>query len=670
MQDVVQYGIGIKVDSGAYKNITNLENRLAKLHRIVNNATKMSYHQPVENRKKKVRTEEDSHLKEQEKLQAKIDKAAFKAELKLATMEAITKEKKKQFIDAIKQAKSEREIQEALANQNYEARKLTQQYRKALRVQEKQSFVQERMSSSMKQMIGDAVTAFAGVSLVKGVAEVGQDYQGVAHAMLAVSDSADESGKRLKFVKGLSDQLGISYVKTANQYAQMIAAGKGQITEKQTQDTLKGLLDVSTVMDLTADQTQGSLVALTQMMGKGKVQAQELREQLGTRIPQAMRWMAEAAQQAGEIDANVPQDKLIGALNKAMELGKVITKDVMPHFSKLMLEFSKPTLEKALKKSRIAVGRFNNAIKDTANLIFISDFEEGYTELFHTMTAGLKENQPLWRALGRILGGVFKAAGLVVSVFSKLLSVVGVVLDKITSILGNTGMDILGGAILLGTLAKVIGMFGKTTKAIWGATEAMAAFEVASAGAGVASEAASAAGTVAGVAGTATAAGVSVAEVGFFEALLLRFKGLFSGLKGIFTKTIPVMFKKIFSKLARDFKVMGRFLGSFITFVESIALLPEVLAALTLGGAVAGVGYGVSTLLDQTGKNKVKYLSSDMVNPIDIFNPQVKPSTQQPVIQNNIHVNMDGEKVGEQVFKTNAAKNGVLNHVTPLTQHN
>lgn len=70
---------------------------------------------------------------------------------------------------------------------------------------------------------------------------------------------------------------------------------KGTALEGQaTRDIFDAVGIAATVMNLSAEQSEGAFLALSQMASKGKVQAEELRGQLGERIPGALNIAARA----------------------------------------------------------------------------------------------------------------------------------------------------------------------------------------------------------------------------------------------------------------------------------------------------------------------------------------------------------------------------------------
>jgi tape measure domain-containing protein len=124
-----------------------------------------------------------------------------------------------------------------------------------------------------------------------------------------------------KFLMDTSQKLGLVYTDQVKGYAQLTASAKiAGVTLEDTQTIFLGIAEAATAMQLSQDDAYGSMRAVVQMMSKGKVQAEELRGQLGERLPGAAQLAAKAL---GVTDAE---------LSKLLETGKIYAKDFLPLF--------------------------------------------------------------------------------------------------------------------------------------------------------------------------------------------------------------------------------------------------------------------------------------------------------------------------------------------------
>ena len=129
------------------------------------------------------------------------------------------------------------------------------------------------------------------------------------------------------FLRQESDRLGLQLDTTAQQYTKLAVSAKGTKLEGQAiRDIFIGVAQASTVLGLSAADTGGVLTAVEQIISKGKVSAEELRGQLGERLPGAFQMAARAINvTTAELDAmlvkgDLTAEQLLPAL--ALELNK------------------------------------------------------------------------------------------------------------------------------------------------------------------------------------------------------------------------------------------------------------------------------------------------------------------------------------------------------------
>lgn len=94
------------------------------------------------------------------------------------------------------------------------------------------------------------------------------------------------AGQVLSFTKGLSDQLGLSFKTLAGSFGSFTAAATAANVPLEQQKALFGAVSkAAQALGLSNDEINGSLDALKQVASKGTVQMEELRGQLGERLP-------------------------------------------------------------------------------------------------------------------------------------------------------------------------------------------------------------------------------------------------------------------------------------------------------------------------------------------------------------------------------------------------
>lgn len=162
--------------------------------------------------------------------------------------------------------------------------------------------------------------------------------------------SARGSAGELVYLRKTTDELGLSFKGTAQAYQQFQAASRGTALEGQkARDVFEAISKASAVMGLSAEQSSGALLALQQMVSKGTVQAEELRGQLGERLPGAFQTAARAM---GVTTAE---------LGKMLEQGQVIATDFLPKFAAELERSLGNAAEKAADRLDASANRMGNA---------------------------------------------------------------------------------------------------------------------------------------------------------------------------------------------------------------------------------------------------------------------------------------------------------------------
>lgn len=158
----------------------------------------------------------------------------------------------------------------------------------------------------------------------------------------------------LKFLTDLSQKYGQNVNILTQAYTNFIASSNStNLSLKQRQDIYASIIKAGSALKLSNDSIEGSLRAVSQMFSKGNVSAEELRGQLGERLPGAFGIMAKA------LGVNEKQ------LNKMLEQGQVLAEDALPKFAKALEEVYG---DKAQSNLKTIGGAWN---------VFVNNFIEG-----------------------------------------------------------------------------------------------------------------------------------------------------------------------------------------------------------------------------------------------------------------------------------------------------
>ncbi len=236
----------------------------------------------------------------------------------------------------------------------------------------------ESAGSAFGRMGSLAAGSVAGLSFAAVASELhkaGMEAERLKNAFQAAAGSIKGGADSMMFVRLEAARLGLNLQSTADGYMKLSAASKGTALEGQaTQQIFKAVAGASSALGLSADQSNGALLALSQMMSKGVVQAEELRGQLGERLPGAFQI---AARSMGVSTAE---------LGKMLETGKVMADDFLPKFANELAKTFPPS-EKAMSGLTAETNRLNTAFGELKTTIMAG----GGESLFLNAITGMKD---------------------------------------------------------------------------------------------------------------------------------------------------------------------------------------------------------------------------------------------------------------------------------------
>ena len=165
------------------------------------------------------------------------------------------------------------------------------------------------------QTVG-AFASFIGVGALVGVGKTIVDASnalvGWNNSLKAAKGSAQGAAESMAYIRAEAERLGLSLTSAASQFASLSNSARGTALEGEgVEKVFTSVAQAARVMNLSQESTQGAFVALSQMMGKGAIMAEELRGQLAERIPGAVKIMADALGVG------------VGELQKMMETGQL-----------------------------------------------------------------------------------------------------------------------------------------------------------------------------------------------------------------------------------------------------------------------------------------------------------------------------------------------------------
>ena len=243
-----------------------------------------------------------------------------------------------------------------------------------------------------KSLQGMAITAGAALSvsaLAQSFIQANVESQRLAKGLTAVTGSTGAGAAEMQYLQATADKLGLSLAAAAPAYVNLTAATKGTRLEGQaTKDIFEAVSLAMAKLGKSSADTQGALLAIEQMVSKGVVSAEELRGQLGERLPGAFRLAAEAMGvteqelgkmlESGDILAADLLPRLAQGLNKLYDDGKAVTgleadwNVLVNAIDRVWVSADKATgatglLSSAMKAATLQANRWGEALNVIAN---------------------------------------------------------------------------------------------------------------------------------------------------------------------------------------------------------------------------------------------------------------------------------------------------------------
>jgi len=260
-----------------------------------------------------------------------------------------------------------------------------------------------------------------------------------------VSKEVGEYGQNLEWLRRISNEYGQDMVTLINSFAQFrAAASTSKLSLEQMRDIYESLTRAAGAFHLSSERTNDMMMAVTQMMSKGKVAAEELRRQLGNVLPGAFNLMAQAAYNAGIITENST-----AALEDAMKKGKVIAEQVLPEFAKQLDVVTENANFESLQSSinrlknswteMVDNGNFEGMYKgiiDEANKV-VQYFSSGFWTKISSLIAGVFGGTVVAGGFKKFNAGVQEMRVAAEAEFNKIYKSADAVSDKLAKIYGN-----------------------------------------------------------------------------------------------------------------------------------------------------------------------------------------------------------------------------------------
>lgn len=181
------------------------------------------------------------------------------------------------------------------------------------------------INNSLKGMSGTLTGIFGVGTLIAFGSQIIQTtakFQSLSNSIKFASDTSQQGQLSMQWLSNIAKAYGLPIMELTEGFKTFQGAMmKTRFTAHEVRTMFAQVSTGVTAMGLSADDAKGTFLALGQIMGKGKVQAEELRGQIGERIPGAFAIAARAMNMS------------TSELDKFMADGKLLAEDFLPKFA-------------------------------------------------------------------------------------------------------------------------------------------------------------------------------------------------------------------------------------------------------------------------------------------------------------------------------------------------
>jgi tape measure domain-containing protein len=327
------------------------------------------------------------------------------------------------------------------------------------------------------------------LALVGGFVKMASEMERLTVLLSTLEGSFSKANQRMDQLVSIASRAPFSLQAITDAFVRLKTAGIEPITGANGGGPLQAIIDGLAAMGGSEQQLNRVAVALQQMSGKGVVSLEELRQQLGDSIPNALSLMAEGlgmttSRLISEISkGNIEAERGINALIRIMQeryggAATLLSMTMAGAFRQLSTEFNRIAIELqragfldvitvGLRGATQAVSRFNDALRDSGSGI-LQSFFDWINSNADAIARFLSVMNGFALGIGAMLSGIFSAlselpsevlaGGLIGYIlFGKTGALVGAIMGSVEGMFAGVGAAIGGLIAMVGSLASALG---------------------------------------------------------------------------------------------------------------------------------------------------------------------------------------------------------------------
>jgi tape measure domain-containing protein len=182
------------------------------------------------------------------------------------------------------------------------------------------------LTISFKNLVSGAILLKANqlfTQLITNIYDNIKTFDSLSFTLEKITKTTLDYENSQRFLLRITEAYGVELVATTTRWSRFLAAAtESGLALREAENIFESMTKASSALALKTDELSSVYLALEQMLSKGKVSTEELRRQLGERLPGAMGIMA------ASMGVTIPK------LDQMLKRGEVLSADVLPNFAR------------------------------------------------------------------------------------------------------------------------------------------------------------------------------------------------------------------------------------------------------------------------------------------------------------------------------------------------
>ena len=303
--------------------------------------------------------------------------------------------------------------------------------------------------------LGANLSIAGGVELGKSMASTAIRIDSLKTAFESIYKDSARAGAELDYIRKVTNELGLEFYSTAEAAKGFFAAAESSELKNDAEFIFKAFSSATSALKLTEEKTSSVFLAISQILSKGKISAEEINQQLAEHLPGIVQMLADAM--------NINLIKL----NSMFEAGEVGLKNM----TLLAKEVDRVYGESGTKAGDALLGQINKLKTEWTDFKASFVDSKGISDLIQTARSGVG-------FLNDNIGVLRKSLASVASGFAAAFSVVGLkgaayvlksIRDTLTQIaaINSTSLASMSKNLTLFGVASTVGLLTTAAVGLW-----------------------------------------------------------------------------------------------------------------------------------------------------------------------------------------------------------